>query len=96
MNPKLQKTEKDIERTMAKIAELQGLLPNLERQRTELENLDIIKTVRGANITPGELTAFIAAYRAGLNRQAAPPPLPANDDAAANRPKEGDFENESD
>jgi hypothetical protein len=53
----------------------------------ELENLEIVRTVRGANIAPSELTEFIAAYRAGLNRRVASPqslitpPVSADEDA---------------
>jgi hypothetical protein len=104
MNPKLQKVEKDIERTRAKIVELQGLLPDLERQRTELENLEIVRTVRGASIAPGDLAEFIAAYHAGLNRQNPPPqalipplpsqPAPARNNAAASR-EEGGLDDDS-
>jgi hypothetical protein len=64
MNPKLQKTIREIERTKAKIAELQELLPELEKQRTGLENAEIISAVRSACVAPGDLDAFLAAYRA--------------------------------
>jgi hypothetical protein len=65
MNQKLQKTVREIERAQAKIAELQALLPGLEKQRTELENLEIISLVRSANIAPRELRSFIGSLRAG-------------------------------
>jgi hypothetical protein len=63
MNPKLQKVTKEIERTAAKIAELQTLLPELEKQKTELENLEIVRLVRNANVTPGELNMFLNSLR---------------------------------
>ncbi|MDR0905240.1 MAG: DUF4315 family protein [Oscillospiraceae bacterium] len=63
MNPKLQKTIADIERTKAKISELQELLPELERQKTDLENTEIIKAVRSAYVKPGDVDAFIASLR---------------------------------
>ena len=104
MNPKLQKVNKDIERTRAKIEELQGFLPDLEKQRTELENLEIVRTIRGANIAPGDLTEFITAYRAGQNRQDSPPRVfnpaspqlaPALNNTPVNGEKEGDSDYDS-
>lgn len=63
MNPKLQKVIRDIERTKAKVTELQALLPELERQKTELENSEFIKALRSADVAPEDLTAFIEAYK---------------------------------
>ena len=65
MNPKLQKIVNDIERTKAKITELQALLPELEGRKIDLENTEIIKLVRSVNVAPGDLAAFIATYKAG-------------------------------
>ncbi|MDL2258561.1 DUF4315 family protein [Eubacteriales bacterium OttesenSCG-928-K08] len=64
MNSKLQKVIRELERTTAKIAELQALLPELERQKTELENTEIIKVFRSADVAPADFAAFIAAYKA--------------------------------
>ena len=64
MNPKLQKVTREIERTTTKIAELQALLPELERQKTELENTEIIKVFRSADVAPADFADFVAAYRA--------------------------------
>jgi hypothetical protein len=63
MNPKLQKTIAEIERTKAKIAELQTLLPELEKQKTDIENTEIIKAVRSAYVKPGDVNAFIASLK---------------------------------
>ena len=46
----LKRIEKDIEKTKAKIAELQKQLRELEAAKTEQENLQIIQLVRGLNI----------------------------------------------
>lgn len=76
MNPKLQKTIMEIERTKAKIAELQAALPALEKQKTELENAEIIKAFRSVDVVPADFTAFIEAYKANMNggvRQSAQP-----------------------
>jgi hypothetical protein len=59
MNPKIQKTVREIERARAKLAELQALLPELEKQKTELENLEIVRLVRSARIAPSDLPEFL-------------------------------------
>ena len=74
MNPKIEKTVREIERTKVKIAELQALLPDLERQKTDLENTEIIRLVRSVSVPPGELEDFIRSYRAESMR-----PAPAGD-----------------
>lgn len=56
---KLERIEKDIEKTKAKIAEQQKQLRELEAQKTEQENLQIIQQVRALNLTPGQLAAFL-------------------------------------
>jgi len=66
LNQKLQKVTRDIERAKTKIAELQALLPELEKQKTELENVEVIKVFRSANVAPDDFTAFIEAYRAQI------------------------------
>ena len=44
---KLERIEKDIEKTKGKIAELQKQLRELEAAKTEQENLQIVQLVRG-------------------------------------------------
>jgi hypothetical protein len=66
MNPKIQKT----------VRELQALLPELEKQKTELENLEIVRLVRSANVAPGDLPAFLRTLRGGIS---APAPSSARD-----------------
>jgi hypothetical protein len=78
MNPKLQKVTKEIERTAVKIAELQTLLPELEKQKTELENLEIVRLVRNANVTPGELDMFLNSLRVKPAQAVAPNTIPNN------------------
>ena len=55
MNPKLQKIIGEIEKTKRKLADYQSRLRELERQKTEVENADIVALVRGMDILPGEL-----------------------------------------
>lgn len=63
MNPKIRKVTEDIDKTRAKIAELEALLPELERKKTDLENTEIIRMVRSLSVAPGELADFIKAYK---------------------------------
>ena len=63
MNPKIRKVIDDIERTKDKIAELQVLLPELERKRIDMENAEIIKLVRSASILPSDLPAFLESLK---------------------------------
>ena len=46
MNPKIKKIDTEYEKNAAKITELQARQRELEKQRLELENLDIIGMVR--------------------------------------------------
>ena len=75
MNQRINKATEEIERTKAKIAELQALLPELVRRRDEMENTEIIKLVRSANITPANLPEFLASLRT-TNAAAPIPPVP--------------------
>ena len=65
---KLDRIERDIEKTKTKIAELQKQLRELEEQ----ENLQIVQLVRGLNMTPQEFAAFVR----GGALQAPPAPQP--------------------
>lgn len=68
MNPKLLKTVRDIDRTKEKIAELQAALPELEHQKTNLENLEIVKAVRSVCVKPGDLEAFLKSREPEISR----------------------------
>ena len=61
MNPKIKKIDKEYEKNAEKITELQARQRELEKQRMELENLDIIGLVRGMGLTPDQLAALIKA-----------------------------------
>ena len=76
MNQKIQKIIDEIERTKAKITELQALLPELERKRVEMENNEIIRLVRSASIAPADLPEFLAAIK--TNNVVAPEPIVIN------------------
>jgi prefoldin subunit 5 len=66
LNPKLQKVIREIERAREKIAELEASLPALEKQKTELENAEVIKAFRSADVAPADFSAFIEAYKASM------------------------------
>lgn len=86
MNPKISKVSGEIEKTREKIAELQSRLRELERQKTEFENADIVAMVRGIDVQPDEFEAFVRAYREQKNRPA--PETPASVYSAQNTEKE--------
>ena len=69
---KLDRIERDIEKSKTKIAELQKQLRELEAAKTEQENLQIVQLVRGLNMTPQEFAAFVR----GGALQAPPDPQP--------------------
>ena len=56
MNPKIEKLEKEIDKTKAKIAEMQGKLRKLEEQKTELENTDYVAVARSYTVSYTHLT----------------------------------------
>ena len=64
---KLDRIQRDIDKTKSKIAEMQKQLKELEAQKTEQENLQIIQLVRGMNMKPEEFAAFL---RSGAMRAA--------------------------
>ena len=59
MNPKIKKINTEYEKNTAKITELQARQEELAKQRTELENLDIIGLVRSMGLDPDQLAALI-------------------------------------
>ena len=52
-----------IDKVKEKIAVQQTRLRELEQQKTELENMEIVGMVRGLDVAPEELAAFIKAFR---------------------------------
>lgn len=64
MNPKIERVCKDIDKTKGKISELQTRLRELEKQKTELENTEIVETVRGMDISLADLAAMLRAAHA--------------------------------
>ena len=72
MNPKIEKLEKEIDRTKTKIAEMQAKLRKLEEQKTELENTDYVAVARSFHLTPQELADFLKLRQAGSPTEALP------------------------
>lgn len=65
MNQKIQKIVTEIEKVKGKIATQQARLRELEQQKTELENTEIVGMVRSLEVTPEELATIIQAIRTG-------------------------------
>lgn len=63
MNTRLKKVLSDMKKIEDKIGLLQGKWEELNRQKTELENLEIIGLIRGAKISTENLNDVITAYR---------------------------------
>ena len=59
MNPKIKKIDAEYEKNAAKITKLQERQKELEAERLELENTDIIGLVRSMGLTPDQLAALI-------------------------------------
>ncbi len=92
MNAKLNKVNQEIERARAKIAELQALLPVLEKQRTQLENAEWIKALRSADVAPENFNAFVESFMVNMGggirtpEQPKPRPKAKEDTHTAPRP----------
>ena len=63
MNPKFKKIDAEYAKNTEKISALQNRQKELEKQRRELENLDIVGLVRGMGMTAEELAALMKASR---------------------------------
>lgn len=57
---KIERIDREIQKTREKITEYQNKLKGLEAQKTEAENLEIITLVRSMRVTPAELTAMLS------------------------------------
>ena len=65
MNLKYTKVCSEIEKTEKKIADLQDQLSELNDKKTELENLEIINTVRAMVMDKDQVMAFLASMKSG-------------------------------
>ena len=57
---KIERIDKEIQKTREKITEYQNKLRGLEAQKTETENLQIVQLVRSMRLTPQELNAMLS------------------------------------
>lgn len=65
MNPKYQKVCAEIAKTEKKVEDLQGQLKELYDKKTELENLEIVNTVRAMVMDKDQIMAFLAEMKDG-------------------------------
>lgn len=63
---KLEYIEQDIIKTKESISRQQEKLKELEAQKTEAENLQIVQMVRAQRMTPAELSAFLDKQTAAI------------------------------
>ena len=65
MNPKYQKVCADISKLEAKAADIEKQLEELRQKKTELENLEIINTVRAMVMDKEQIMAFLSNMKGG-------------------------------
>ena len=59
-NNRIDRIDREIEKTREKITEYQNKLKVLEAQKTEAENLQIVQLVRSMRLTPQELNELLS------------------------------------
>ena len=69
MNPKIKKLKAEKERNVLRITEMTSRNEEIDKQITELENLDIIGIVRENSITPEELFELIRSLKNDENKE---------------------------
>ena len=57
---KIERIDREIQKTREKITEYQNKLKGLEAQKTEVENLQIVQLVRAMKLTPQELNTMLS------------------------------------
>ena len=57
---KIERIDQEIAKTREKIAEQQEKLKDLEAQKTEAENLEIVQMVRALSMPPAQLSAMLS------------------------------------
>lgn len=74
-NSKIDRIEKEMQKTREKITEYQNRLKELAAQKTEAENLQIVQLVRSMRLSPHELSAMLSG--GGIPGMEAAPGYPA-------------------
>ena len=69
MNPKIKKLKAEKERNVLRITEMTSRNEEIDKQITELENLDIIGIVRENSITPEEIFELIRSLKKDENKE---------------------------
>jgi seryl-tRNA synthetase len=59
MNAKIERINSEIDKTKGKISEFGAKLRELEKQKTELENAEIVEAVRGMDISLADLASML-------------------------------------
>lgn len=77
---KLEKIDKELEKSREKAAEWKAKIKDLEKQRQEEENSKIIQAVRSLKLTPSELAAFFSNPTITTSGQVGPKPDEAKED----------------
>ncbi len=75
MTPKIQKITREIDKSRTRIIELKERVCDLEAQRTELENTEIVALFRSLELPSDQLPAFIATVKASPSLPEAGPQL---------------------
>lgn len=70
---RIEKIAVEIDRAKEKIAEWQARLRDLERQKTEQENQQILQVVRGAGATSEDILAALALLKSAEAQQSTTP-----------------------
>lgn len=83
-NSKINRIDKEIQKTREKITESQNKLKELQAQKTEAENLQIVQMVRSMRLTPKELSELLKSD-----------PIPGIAAYAPNEEEKEDFEDEA-
>ena len=79
---KLEKIDKELEKSREKAAEWQAKIKDLEKQRQEEENSKIIQAVRSLKLTPSELAAFFSNPTITTSGQVGPKPEKEKEDTS--------------
>lgn len=69
MNPKIKKLSAEREKNEKKIAELRLRNGEIDKQITELENLDIVGLVRSLGMTPEQLSELLRTVKAAPEKE---------------------------
>lgn len=73
MNPKIDKLAKDIEKAQSRVGDLQARLREMEQQKAELEETEVVALFRALEVPPDRFPAFLDAMKNAV--------LPAADSA---------------